>query len=318
MHGRWVELRKVILVTYPSSSVYSGKFPVKIEFVGNYSGSKTLYYEIVIGAVDPKFDSSSTKSIKLTWTKANSDLSYRVYAVDKDGKQKKLGDTKNNYFTVSSLSSGKNYRFAVKAYVKDRNGKAYWGKSGKTVSCVTKPSKVTGVSASRGTNSIKLTWKKVGGADCYGVYMYNAKTKKFELIKTVSGTSCKVTKLASGTTYRFKIRAVKKAEKAVYGAYSSEFRFATKPETPKLKAAAGSKKVSLSWTNVRGESGYEVYYAAKKDGKYKKLAAVKADTVKLGKSFKSGTYYFKVRAYKTEGNAKIYGAFSNTVKVKLK
>lgn len=55
------------------------------------------------------------------------------------------------------------------------------------------------------STSIKLTWTEVKGADAYRVYLYNAKTNKYEKCLTLKGgTSYTIKNLSSGT-YKYKI-----------------------------------------------------------------------------------------------------------------
>ena len=91
--------------------------------------------------------------------------------------------------------------------------------------------------------------------------------------------------------------------------------------TPKLKAKAGKKKITLTWSKVKGAAGYTVYRATKKKGKYKKIktlagpAKVKFINKKLKKKKK---YFYKVRPYKKiEGKTK-YGTYSNISYKKVK
>lgn len=125
-------------VTYSAESKYCGEYSVRVDYIGNYAGGKTLYYEIVIDAIFPTVSSSTAESIALSWEKGHSDLVYRVYSVDSKGNLSKIGDTKNGSYEVSSLESGSEYRFFVRAYVMDGNGKVYWGSEGDTISCATK------------------------------------------------------------------------------------------------------------------------------------------------------------------------------------
>ena len=99
----------------------------------------------------------------------------------------------------------------------------------------------------------------------------------------------------------------------------------TKPEVKKpakvvfRKAAAGKKKVTLTWKKVKGATGYQVYRATSKKGKYtcvkKNLKAVKYTDKKLKKG---KTYYYKVRAYKKVNGKTIVGTYSAVRKVKVK
>ena len=72
----------------------------------------------------------------------------------------------------------------------------------------------------------------------------------------------------------------------------------------KLTSVKGGKKSeTIRWTKSKNATGYYIYRATNKNGKYTKIATVKSrNTVKYvdKKSLKSKrTYYYKVVAYKT-------------------
>lgn len=95
----------------------------------------------------------------------------------------------------------------------------------------------------------------------------------------------------------------------------------TKPAKSTLTVTSISKgKANLSWTNVSGKTGFQVYYKDSKDGTYKKYKSYSGNTVKATvTSLTSGkTYYFKVRAYKKVDGKTVYGAFSSAKSVKIK
>ena len=71
---------------------------------------------------------------------------------------------------------------------------------------------------------MKLSWKKVSGASGYAVYMKtgNGKYKRVKTITKGSTVKYTKTKLKRGKKYTFKIRAYKKADKNIYGSYSSK------------------------------------------------------------------------------------------------
>ncbi len=185
------------------------------------------------------------------------------------------------------------------------------------------PKAAGGLSAVTSISAIKLSWKKVTGADGYRVYMYNAKTKKWDTVKTVSAStvSYKITDLKAGTKYKFRIKAYKKDDGTIWSAASATFETATRCKTPAFTKLVSSKgKAVFTWTDVSGESGYQVYYSTKKDSGFKKVASYKANVLSGSKSsLTSGkTYYFMVRAYIKTDSGVIYSAWSTVKSVKIK
>lgn len=64
------------------------------------------------------------------------------------------------------------------------------------------------VKSKKATNdTVSITWKKVKGAAGYNVYMYDSSKKVYAQYKMLSKTSCTVTGLDSGKTYKFKLSA---------------------------------------------------------------------------------------------------------------
>ena len=79
-------------------------------------------------------------------------------------------------------------------------------------------------------------------------------------------------------------------------------------------------KVKVSWTNISGETGYQISKMTKKSATQKKPLTYKTTSGKYKKlsATKGKTYYYKVRAYKTVDGKKIYGPWSTAVKYKRK
>ncbi|WP_173452456.1 fibronectin type III domain-containing protein [Eubacterium pyruvativorans] len=89
-----------------------------------------------------------------------------------------------------------------------------------------------------------------------------------------------------------------------------------------LKAKAGKKSVKLTWTALTSNTtGYRVYRATKKNGKYTMVKVVKkaASAKWTNKGLKKGKrYFYKVRAYKSITNGTLVGGYSNIAKATVK
>ena len=220
-------------------------------------------------------------------------------------------------YTVAYSSGCKNPgKYAVKVTLKGN----YTGS--KTLNFTILPGITSSIATATNSSAIKLTWKAVPGATGYRVYQYDAKTKKYVTVKTLTGTSYTVSKLNSGTSYKFAVKAYTTVNGTVYWASGYKTITATtNPATPTLSVTAGAKKATLKWNKQTGATGYVVYMATSKTGKYTKIATIKNNgTVSMTKTgLTTGkTYCFKVAAYKTVSGKTIYGSYSSVKSVKIK
>ncbi len=104
-----------------------------------------------------------------------------------------------------------------------------------------------------------------------------------------------------------------------FGMSTATYAVSSPAQVTNLKVALkGTTKHRLTWKAVTGATGYVVYCKqAKKDSRFKviQLLTGKANTsyTVTGRS-KSGTYYYKVRAYKTVKGTMYFGKLSSYVK----
>lgn len=125
------------------------------------------------------------------------------------------------------------------------------------------PSSVKAISS--GANSIKLSWKKVSGADKYQVYCCNAKSNTWKRVRTTAKTETTFTGLSKNTTYRYKVCVVDAGRTSEFSSeVSSKTGVVTKislnktskclygSETFTLKATVTAKAPSkaVSWTSA--------------------------------------------------------------------
>ena len=85
-----------------------------------------------------------------------------------------------------------------------------------------------------------------------------------------------------------------------------------------LKLKQKKHTVTVSWKKLTGAKGYQICYSTSKKWKGKKQKLVSKNKAVIKKLKKKKTYYFRVRAYRLEGTKKVYGAWSNMKKIKIK
>ena len=134
-------------------------------------------------------------------------------------------------------------------------------------------------------------------------------TNKSDTTATKPSEATTATKPAATTTATQPTTAAKTTTKKV----------TVKKQTAKVKA--GKKKLTVTWKKDKNVSGYQIQIATKKNFKGAKTYTVKSYKTykKVIKKLKVKKKYFvKVRAYKTVGKSKVYGAYSAVRSCKVK
>ncbi len=92
----------------------------------------------------------------------------------------------------------------------------------------------------------------------------------------------------------------------------------TAPKTVKT-AITSSSSIKVTWSKVTGASGYQIYRATSAKGSYQLVKAITAGKYSYinAKLIPGKTYYYKVRAYKSSGKSKSYGAYSKVISSKI-
>ena len=177
---------------------------------------------------------------------------------------------------------------------------------------------------SYGYKGTKLTWSKSARAEGYRIYVATKKTGTYKYLKQLSGgtnTTNINTGLKTGKTYYYRVRAydIVGGGVKIFSSYTSKLGEKPKPAKPKnMTLKAGSKKVAVSWSSVKGATRYQIYRATSKSGKYTRIATIKGTKITNKKLKKGKYYYYKVRAYRTEKGKKTYGSFCAKARVKAK
>ncbi|MCB6994390.1 leucine-rich repeat protein, partial [bacterium 210820-DFI.6.37] len=145
---------------------------------------------------------------------------------------------------------------------------------------------------------------------------------------TYKSSNAKVATVSSAG--KVTLKGTGKATITITAAATDTYKAATKKVTitvkPKkvtgLKVKAAKKKMTISWKKDTKATGYQLTYALNsKFTKSKKSVTISKNktTKKTISKLKSGkTYYAKVRAYKTVGKTRLYGAYSSVKKIRVK
>ena len=238
--------------------------------------------------------------VDLSWSSVSGATNYAVYYTA-NGKWYNAGTTTALKMTVSGLTGGTRYGFAVKAYL---NGTWTSVSSSDIVyatptAAVEKP-KITKAEGQDG--QVALNWTSVSGATNYAVYTYLNGTWSVAGYRTATGMY--VRNLTNGTKYGFAVKAYVNGTWSSVSTsdivYATPVSAAAKPVITKAQGQDG--QVALNWTSVSGATNYAVYTYL--NGKWS-VAGYRTATGMYVRNLTNGTKYgFAVKAY-------VNGAWTN-------
>ena len=177
------------------------------------------------------------------------------------------------------------------------------------------PKAVTDMKAElAGYDDVKVSWTASEGATGYYVYYKKSTASSYSNYKVTTKTAITIKNLSDGVTYKFKVVPYYGEDKVKSTAYTTKTATTLKKVT-NVKVVRNGKKVTVSWKNIAGETGYQISRSTSKtttaNTQRYKGAALTSKTLTLSKASK---YYYKVRAYKvTSDGTTVYGPWSTVV-----
>jgi len=251
----------------------------------------------------------------LKWNAVSGAAKYEVYrARSLNGDYVKYSTvTGTSYTNTSYLANGTTYYYKVRALGSDGSYGPYSTPVSVTYKAPFGAPLVTGSKDSQGRPALK--WDKVTDAAKYEVYRARSKDGTYSLMSTQSATGYTNTSyLANGTTYYYKVRALKANGTA--SAYSSvvtiTYGTVPTPAAPAMRSAkADSAGITVSWDTAANAVTYNVYRTVDAGSSWTQVASsVKGSSYKDTTVKKGVKYGYKVRGVAADG--KTLGPMSPT------
>ena len=282
---------------------------------GPYSAVVSVTCRLKLSAPTVTGSTDSQGRPTLKWNAVSGAATYEVYrARSLNGDYIKYSTvTGTSYTNTSYLANGTTYYYKVRALGSDGTA----GPDSTPVSVTYKAPfgapLVTGSKDSQGRPALK--WDKVTDAAKYEVYRARSKDGTYSLMSTQSATGYTNTSyLANGTTYYYKVRALKANGTA--SAYSSvvtiTYGTVPTPAAPAMRSAkADSAGITVSWDTAANAVTYNVYRTADAGSSWTQVASsVKGTSYKDTTVQKGVKYGYKVRGVAADG--KTLGPMSST------
>lgn len=332
----WKKLADTTAVKYTLTGLTAGtKYVFAVKSYAVIGGKTVWGTELaqIITATQPAATktvkaASADNTVTLAWSKVAGASGYRVFLYNNGWKAVKT--TAGTSCVISGLTAGTNYTFAIRPYVSVARPyviggiELIWAPTIASINTATAPLAPKTVKQTAGASTTAtVKWDACKNATGYRVYKYNAATKKWETaVNATTSLTAVVKGLSANRKYFVAVKPyTKTASGIVWGKTITQTIVATAPATPTLKLASSAKgRVTMAWTDVAGETGYQVYYSTNAKSGYQRIANYNADVTS---AFKTGlnsgtTYYFRVRSYRAYNGIYVFSPFSPVVSVKIK
>ena len=187
----------------------------------------------------------------------------------------------------------------------------------KTVTIKVVPASTASLTAANQATGIKLTWKKVTGANGYKVYRGSTLIKTITSGSTVTFADTKAN--TNGTKYTYKVVAKAATGDSTLSKSVAVYRVA-RPAISSVTNSAASK-MTVKWGKNAKANGYQIQYSLSSSfaSGNKAVTVTGASTVTkvIGSLTKGKTYYVRIRTYKTVGSTKYWSFWSSAKRVKI-
>ena len=221
--------------------------------------------------------------------------------------------------TITGILASKTYTVMVYPYRSSGSFKAYDGSSAATLSNVairesgasgTPKGTVTGLKQTdAGTDKAEITFNKINDANAkYTIFLSDRKDSGFTAYDTTDDSPYVIDKLTPGKTYYVKVAPgymtysnLNETYVTKYGEYSEVCEIVTAPDQTNatLKQTAIKKKaMTISWTAIKGATGYIVEYYESGVSDSKKSKNIKENSVTLKGLTEGSAYTVYVTAYR--------------------
>ncbi len=318
----------------PGVTFYVRAYAVRYGIKGAYSNVVSVKAPVaeVTGISTEVFDKAITLNISAGY---GDYTGFQIARKTGKGKYQDLTTTTDGVYKDTGLQKNKKYTYRIRAYYYNLNTKksVYGEYTYRTVQ--------TGAAAmnlkaqATGKNTIKLTWKKVSGADGYDVYRYVASSSsstyksgenysfsKYEMVKNLGKKKKSYTdkKLVAGESYSYFVKAydLVKGKKVYFteasASASTKFSFSTSVNVYKEAQNPKNGKVSIAWDQIPQAKGYLIEKYDDTNNVWvtvKKITKAKTTSYTLPASPLGKTVDYRIRAFR---NNKYSGADRVSVK----
>ena len=252
--------------------------------------------------------SKSDGKVKLQWDAVKSATKYYIYRGTSSDNLQYYDTTTKTSYTNSSVTSGTRYYYQVKAvsvfYEQEFTGSKSTSKS-------TIPLATPQLKAVMSAGAAKLSWNAVTGASKYYIYR-GTSSDNLQYYDTTTKTSYTNTSVQAGSTYYYKVKAIKPGNSSDWTSDYSAVRHVKILRVPTITLAKNENNITVSWNAVDGAAKYYLYRSV--DGGSFSYYDTTSKTSYTNSAVSSGSQYsYQVKAVDQNGGATLASAAASTV-----
>ncbi|WP_298272308.1 fibronectin type III domain-containing protein [Geobacter sp.] len=245
--------------------------------------------------------------VNLEWRENTAGTSFRIWRAPGPstpttdwGSPIYTGASGTTTFQDSGLGADTNYCYRIEAYVGSINSR-------RIETCVTTTIPAPTLAAPHvvSTSRIDLSWNNVADNTGYRIERKVEAGSWSTLATTAGGVAAySDTGLTAGTLYTYRISS---QNASGYSSASNEASATTIPATPTLNAPTGitDSQVTLTWSNVSGETGYKIDRKEGAGGVWSQIGTAGQDVLTYNDSglMLNTQYYYRLRASNAAGDS---------------
>ena len=266
--------------------------------VGGFCAAKSIrcgYPQVKLATPTTTLSTNNSGRPVISWTRVTNADSYEVWRSDGVGYQLIRTTTALTY-TDTTARTGTTYYYMVRA-AKGESRSAYSSAKSVKAGVVGLDTPIVTVICDFASGQPKLNWRAVAGATQYEVYRSaTGANNSYKIVRRTSGLSFTDTTATPGTTYYYRVRAMKgSGAGAAYGSFSMAKEIKCGLAFPSVSVKYVNGHSVISWSKVNGATQYEVWRSP--DGeKAMQLIRRTAGLTYTDTAVKAGACYYTVRA----------------------
>lgn len=267
-------------------------------------------------------DKGGSGKIKVSWNIVDGADGYNLYMSETENEDYAcITSATETSYTKSGLNPRKTYYFKIRSYYYAADGvtKIFSEYSDTKFGITGLDQAVLKMPIASSLGLIRLNWNAVVDADGYEVAVATSENGDYSLIDTTSALMYEMDNALTGTVYYFKVRAyyIFDGDK-IYGAWSNIRSGTSGLNVPQISSIvqSGSGRLTINWLQVDDAEGYSIYMSENEEGSYEPINSVDAASYEKMSLTIGQTYYFKIRAYYTIDDRKVFSDYSTVQSAK--